>query len=87
MSDSTLISMTRWDGSPEVFIALMAISVICLWLSLRYVFRNLKRRRRWWRRRLSYVLLPMVIALLILSDYLFYVLSTYCYILDRPNLW
>lgn len=87
MSDSTLEYMTRWDGEPEVFIALMATSVLCLWLSLGYVFRNPKRRRRWWRRRLSYVLLPVVIALLILSDYLVYLLETYRFILARSYLW
>jgi hypothetical protein len=87
VSDNSLIFMTGWDDSPGVFIAMMALSVICLWLSLRYVFRNLKRRRRWLWRRLSYVLLPVVIALLILSDYLFYLLWTYRYILDRPHLW
>lgn len=85
MSGGIIESMTRWDGEPQVYIALMAVSVVCLWLSLHFVLQKRKWRGRW--RRLIIVALPMLVSLLMLIDFIAYVVTTYLYLLDHPNLW
>lgn len=85
MSDSTLGSMTFWDDSPFAYIGLMALAVLCLWLSLRFLLLKRKRRGLW--QRVILVSLPVLVSLLILVDFITYLARTYRYILSHPNLW
>lgn len=85
MSGGTLENMTCWDGSPVAYIGLMALSVCCLWWSLRFLLLKRKRRGHW--QRMILVSLPVLVSLLILIDFLTYLVRTYHYILSHPNLW
>lgn len=77
--------MTCWDGASTEFIGLMSCAVVGLWLCVRHLW--LKRKRHGRMRRALVVALPMLISLLILWEYVAYLVRTYCYILAHPHLW